>query len=60
MFVRLPPAFISAWVTVWLPVHVIDAPTASVVCGQLTEATLSSVTVTPVSGTFPLFETRYV
>src|SRR5437879_1498716 len=57
MFVRFPPAANSAAVTVWLPVHVIVAPGASVagwVGGQGRLATLSSVTATSVRVTLPV------
>ena len=52
------PASTSAWVMVCEPVHVVDAPGASVVTGQ-TAAALSctSLIVRPVTVTLPLLVT---
>ena len=48
----------SACVTVWLPVHVVDAPGANVVTGQVTPVVLASVTLTAVTVTLPVLVTR--
>ena len=52
------PAFTSAWVSVYVAVQVVDAPTARVVAGQETAATLVSVTDTGFSATLPVLVTR--
>ena len=51
------PASRSDWVTVCAPVHVVEAPIASVVAAQLTPAVLRSATTSDVSATFPVFVT---
>src|SRR5215510_7053246 len=50
----------SVCVTAYVPVHVIDSPTASVVFGQLIGDTFGSVTVTPCNVTLPVFVTTNV
>ena len=58
------PAFTSAWVTVYVAVHVVVAPGANVVTGhEITGAVpvpvnVVSVTETPVRSTLPVFVTR--
>jgi len=55
------PTLISAWVIVWVPVHVVLAPGASVVTGHTAAASrLASFTTMPVIGTLPVFVTRNV
>ena len=54
------PASTLAWVTVYVPVQVSDAPGASVESGQLTVATLLSVTPMLDSVVVPVFLTRYL
>ena len=51
------PESTSAWVTVYVAVHVSLAPLAKVVEGQLTD-TLLSLTETPVRAVAPEFVTR--
>ena len=51
------PASRSAWVTVCVPVQVVDAPGASVVAVQVTPVVLGSVTVTAVRVTLPVLVT---
>ncbi len=53
-------ASISACVTVWLPVHVIEMPGASDVASQVIVGTFGSVTAMPVTVTLPVFVTRNV
>ena len=54
-----PPAWNSASVTVCCPVHVIEAPTASVVAGQDGAASvLLSTRLIPVSVEVPVLATR--
>src|SRR4051812_44579874 len=58
---RLPPASISACVTVCEPVHVVVAPGASDVTGQTTApSTRLSDTAIGLSVTLPVFLTRNV
>jgi hypothetical protein len=52
------PAFTSAWVNVYVAVHVRDAPGASAPPGQLTAPTFASVTLTGFSVTLPVFVIR--
>ena len=52
------PAFTSACVIVYVFVHVVDAPGAKVVTGQVTAPTLASVIPTDVNVTAPVFVTR--
>ena len=54
------PAFTSAWVIVRVAVHVVNAPGASVVDGQLTtdNPVSGSETATAVNVTLPVFVTR--
>jgi hypothetical protein len=54
------PASTSAWVSVYVFVHVVDAPGASVVVGQDTVPTFGSLTPTEVSVTLPVFVTTNV
>ena len=62
---KTPPLFRSAWVTVYVAVHVVDAPGANVVTGQVIAdsdpfndgATCVSVTVRLLIVTFPVFVT---
>ena len=51
------PASTSAWVSVYVAVHVVDAPGASVVTGQETVPTFGSSTTTPVRVTLPVLVT---
>ena len=51
------PASMSACVIVYVAVHVVDSPGASVVTGHRTVPTLASVTATPLTVTLPVFVT---
>ena len=53
----IEPVSRSDWVTVCVPVHVVEAPMASDVVAQLTPAVLGSATTSDVSATFPVFVT---
>ena len=53
------PTSTSACTVVWLPVHVVDTPGASVVVGQVTTPVMAgSVTVIVVMVTSPMLVTR--
>ena len=54
------PESTSASVSVYVAVHVVDAPGASWVAGHDTVPTFASDTATPVTVTFPVFVTRNV
>jgi hypothetical protein len=51
------PASTSAWVTVYVAVHVVDAPGANVVTGQDSAPTLASATLTELKVTLPVLVT---
>ena len=51
------PLFRSAWVTIWEPLQVVDAPAASVDDVQVTPLVLTSVTETAVKVTLPVLLT---
>ena len=54
------PAFTSARVSVYVAVHVVDSPGASVVTGQSTAPTNGSSTTMALKVTLPLLVTRNV
>ncbi|MFF3443362.1 hypothetical protein [Streptosporangium sp. NPDC002721] len=60
----IDPASMSAWVTVYVPVHVVEVCGASVVTGHVTTGGAPependvSTTPTPVNVTFPVLATR--
>ena len=61
ILVTLPPASISAWVTVYCAVKVVVSPGANVVAppvGSEPASTLSSNKLIPVKVTFPVLVTR--
>ena len=55
------PVSMSAWVTVWLAVQIVEAAEARVVAGQTAEAsTLSSLTAIALIVTLPVLVTVYL
>ena len=54
----IDPASRSAWVTVWVPLQVVEAPTTNEVAKQVMPVALGSETLSAVRATLPVFATE--